>query len=87
MKVIMFSIFVAAVFFSAIQVVIAQHESRRLFVEIQSLEKTRDNLNEEWTRLLLEQSTWATDARIETVARNQLNMISPDTDSVLVIDK
>ena len=57
----------AAVFFSAVQVVIARHETRKLFVEIQAQEKQRDNLNEEWGRLQLEQSTWATDARIESV--------------------
>lgn len=75
------------VFISAIQVVISQHEARKLFVEIQSLEKTRDNLNEEWTRLLLEQSTWATDSRIETVARSELNMKTPGSDSVLLIEQ
>ena len=64
----------AAVFFSAIKVVIARHDTRRLFVEIQKLEKDRDNLNEEWGRLQLEQSTWATDARIESVSKTELHM-------------
>ena len=36
----------AAVFLSAIEVVIARHETRKLFVEIQAQEKQRDNLNE-----------------------------------------
>lgn len=87
MKILMFFVLVAAVFISAIQVVISQHEARKLFVEIQSQEKIRDDLNEEWTRLLLEQSTWATDARIESVARNQLNMKRPGIDTMLVIEK
>ena len=87
MKMAIFFMLVIAIFFSAIQVVIAQHESRRLFVEIQSLEKIRDNLNEEWTRLLLEQSTWATDARIETVARNKLGMKTPTNNTLLVIEQ
>ena len=76
-----------AVFFSAIKVVIARHDTRRLFVEIQKLEKDRDNLNEEWGRLQLEQSTWATDARIESVSRTELHMIEPETRAVMLISK
>ena len=77
----------AAVFFSAIKVVIARHETRKLFVEIQAQEKQRDNLNEEWGRLQLEQSTWATDARIESVSKTELHMIEPETRSVYLISK
>lgn len=77
----------AAVFFSAIKVVIARHDTRRLFVEIQKLEKDRDNLNEEWGRLQLEQSTWATDARIESVSKTELHMIEPKIRSVTLISK
>jgi len=76
-----------AVFFSAIKVVIARHDTRRLFVEIQKLEKDRDNLNEEWGRLQLEQSTWATDARIESVSKTELHLIEPKTRSVMLILK
>ena len=76
-----------AVFFSAIKVVIARHDTRRLFVEIQKLEKDRDNLNEEWGRLQLEQSTWATDSRIESVSKTELHMIEPKIRSVTLISK
>ncbi len=77
----------SAVFFSAIKVVIARHDTRKLFVEIQKLEKDRDSLNEEWGRLQLEQSTWATDARIESVSKTVLHMIEPKTRSVTLILK
>jgi cell division protein FtsL len=83
---IIFWLLFIAMFFSAFQIVMSRHEARKLFVEIQALEKTRDDLNEEWTRLLLEQSTWATDVRIETIARNELGM-RPPVDSVLVFEK
>jgi cell division protein FtsL len=86
MKNIIFWLLFIAMFFSAFQVVMSRHEARKLFVEIQALEKTRDDLNEEWTRLLLEQSTWATDVRIETIARNELGM-RPPVNSVLVFEK
>jgi cell division protein FtsL len=77
----------AAVFFSAVEVVIARHETRKFFVEIQALERDRDNLNEEWGRLQLEQSTWATDVRIESVSKTELGMVEPETRAVMLISK
>lgn len=85
MKNLLFASLVLAVFISALYVVMAQNKARVLFVEIQELESERNRLNEDWTRLLLEQSTWATDARVEEVARSQLDMKSPDNSSVVVI--
>ncbi|HEY5701913.1 MAG TPA: cell division protein FtsL [Gammaproteobacteria bacterium] len=85
MKNVLFASLVLAVFISALYVVMAQNKARVLFVEIQELESERNRLNEDWTRLLLEQSTWATDARVEEVARSQLDMKSPDNSSVVVI--
>lgn len=79
------SVLALAVFLSAIQVVRLQHESRSLFVEVQELEKTRDQLNEEWGRLQLEQSTWATNDRIEEIARTKIGMHSPDMGSVVLL--
>ena len=77
----------AAIFISALQVVIARHETRRLFVELQTLEKTRDELNEEWGRLQLEQSTWAINDRIEAFARSKLAMKMPERSSVVLLAK
>ncbi|MEJ2094885.1 MAG: cell division protein FtsL [Gammaproteobacteria bacterium] len=85
MKNILFASLVLAVFISALYVVIAQNKARVLFVEIQELESERNRLNEDWTRLLLEQSTWATDARVEEIARSRLDMKTPDNNSVVVI--
>ena len=56
-------------------------------MEVQKLETTRDDLNEEWGRLQLEQSTWATDDRIERIARDDLNMKIPDIDSIMLLSK
>lgn len=72
-----------AVFLSAVAVVVTQHEARRTFVQVQELEAARDELNEEWGRLQLEQSTWATDDRIEQIARTGLHMREADA-AVLV---
>ena len=66
------------VFFSAIRVVLAVHESRLLFLDIQSLIKQQDSLNEEWGRLQLEQSTWSINTRIAFIAKNDLQMEEPN---------
>lgn len=76
-----------AVLVSALQVVIAQHQSRKLFVEIQEQERIQDELNDLWSRLQLEESTWATDDRVETQARTRLNMIDPGSDSLKILIK
>ena len=79
--------FFIAIFLSALQVVIARHETRRLFVELQTLERTRDGLNEEWGRLQLEQSTWAINDRIEMFARTNLGMKMPEQNAVVLLAK
>jgi cell division protein FtsL len=87
MKVILTSVLAACVFFSAVLVVVSQHQARRIFGELQKLETTRDDLNEEWGRLQLEQSTWATDDRVELVARTQLGMVEPENKSIVLLAK
>ena len=87
MKTVIFWTLVTGLFVSALETVVARHEARKLFVEIQSLEKVRDELNEEWSRLLLEQTTWATDVRIETTAKTRLDMITPVPHFLLITDQ
>ncbi len=81
----MFAILAMAVFMSAIEVVIARHNTRKLFVEIQELENTRDTLEDEWGRLQLEESTWATNVRIESMAHSELKMKQPKINSIVLI--
>jgi cell division protein FtsL len=87
LRTVFFWLLVAGLFISALETVVARHQARKLFVEIQSLEKVRDELNEEWSRLLLEQSTWATDVRIENIARTRLDMKEPVPHFLLVTDQ
>ena len=74
----------AAVLASAIAVVVLRHESRQLFVSLQQAEAGRDAARVEWSRLQLEQA-WLGDAgRVETQAREQLDMASPEDVRILV---
>lgn len=76
---------VLAVIASALGVVYAKHQSRKLFVALQGLEAERDEMNIEWGQLQLEQSTWATHGRIEEIAREQLKMTTPAPDTVVIV--
>ena len=73
------------VLFSAVAVVVTKHAGRSEFVVMQQLEHQRDKLNEEWGRLLLEESTWASPGRVEEQARNKLNMLMPTADNTVMV--
>jgi cell division protein FtsL len=72
---------------SALALVYTKHESRKLFFELEALTDERDELNIEWGQLQIEQSTWATHARIEQVASEELQLTRPDTRDIFVIEK
>ena len=46
----------------------SQHAARKLFVELEGEQALAQKLDEEWTQLQLEQSTWATHKRVEKIA-------------------
>lgn len=62
---------------SALGAVSAQHQSRRLFLELEREQARMRALEEEWGQLQLEQSTWAAHARVEKFAREKLRMRTP----------
>ena len=70
---------------SAVGVVYARHESRRLFIEVTGLEAERDELNIDFGRLQLEQATWAETGRIEQIARGKLGMVFPAPQQTQVV--
>lgn len=74
-----------AVVASGVWVVQAKHESRQLFAELEGLKREQDRLQVEWGQLRLEQSTWATHPRIETVAREELELEEPSESQVVVL--
>ena len=73
-KVLLIMILLIVTFVSAISVVYVKHYNRKLFVEVQQLEKQRDDMEIEWGKLQLEQNTWATHSRIERIAKEKLQI-------------
>ena len=77
----------ALMLLSSFAVIHSSHACRKLYAELQTLESTQWHLQEEYGRLLLEQSTWASHYRVEKVARTDLGMVAPSLDKFRVIEK
>lgn len=76
-----------AVMASAIAGVYSKHESRKLFTELQVLSTERDEMEVEWGKLQIEQSTWSTYGRVEQLAREQMDMRVPPPEDVSLLAK
>ena len=73
-----FNIILLAVLIScALGVVTAQHQARKLYVELQKEQEISKQLEVEFGQLQLEQRTWAMHARIEKIAARELGMRAP----------
>ncbi len=80
-------VFAVVCVLTAIALVYTKHESRKLFVELEELTHERDELNIEWGQLQIEQSTWATHARIEQVASDDLALVRPPANEIVVVER
>lgn len=74
-----------AVVLCALSVVTSQHKARKLFIELQKEKDLAQQMEVEWGQLQLEQSTWATPARVEKIAAQQLQMQLPKNGQVQFI--
>ena len=69
----------------ALGVITSQHEARKLFIALESEQAVTKKLAEEWTQLQLEQSTWATNKRVESVASRTLGMRLPEAHTTVIV--
>lgn len=76
-------ILLVAVAICSLGVVTSQHQARKLFQGLEGEEDRARQLEVEFGQLQLELSTWATSPRIEKIAREKLNMRTPDSSKVL----
>jgi cell division protein FtsL len=74
-----------AVVICASSVVTSQHKARKLYIELQKEKEHAQQMEVEWGQLQLEQSTWATPARVEKIAAQQLKMQLPKNGQVQFI--
>lgn len=78
------ALLVAAVLGSGIAVVYARQEHRQAYVQLTRLVRERDEINIEFSRLQLEQATWAEANRIEQVATQRIGMVFPASAELVV---
>jgi cell division protein FtsL len=69
----------------ALGVINAQHHARRLFNDLEVEQAAAKKLDDEFTQLQLEQGTWATNRRVESVASKSLGMRMPDPSTTVVV--
>lgn len=69
----------------ALGTVTAQHRARQLFGDWEEEKEVAQRYETEWRQLQTEQSTWAVDGRIESIASGKLHMRTPETKSVKVV--
>jgi cell division protein FtsL len=75
----------ASVLATAFSIVSVKDQNRRLVTELATLERARDELNVQWSQLLLEQNTWSAQARIQHIAQNNLGMGVPAVQKIAVV--
>lgn len=80
------SLFLALILMvSALSLVTARFQSRQLYMQLDRQDDVARQLDTEWRRLQLERAELARHARIDQVARHELDMISGSPDRTLYI--
>jgi len=72
---------------SAFATIHSTHACRDLYTQLQVLESSQWHLQEDYGRLLIEQSTQASHYRVEKVARGDLGMAAPNFDRYKVVPR
>ncbi len=75
-----------AVLVSAFSVVLVTYQTRVRFAELESLRQHGQQLDVQWVRLLLEESAFSSPARVERLARDELDMSEPKEEQVRWLD-
>ncbi|MCB1856286.1 MAG: cell division protein FtsL [Pseudomonadales bacterium] len=72
---------------STFAVIHTTHACRAMYARLQVLESSQWYLQEDYGRLLLEHSTWASHYRVEKVALEELGMQAPSMDHLKVLPR
>lgn len=81
------TVLLALVVLSAFATIYSTHACRALYKQLQVLESAQWYLQEDYGRLVLEQSTQASHYRVESIARGDLGMTEPDLARFRVVQK
>jgi cell division protein FtsL len=81
----MFLLLLLCLLASGLGVVKTTHENRYVFNRLQELKNEANELSVEWGQLLIEQSTFGVEGRIEQKAIDQLGMRVPDVSQIVMV--
>ena len=73
------------VLLSGLAVIYLADLNRRSAIELEDTITTQNQLHLDWEKLLLEQSTWSTQARIQNIAAQQLSMQVPSPKQIVIV--
>ena len=76
---------VLGLLFSAFGVVYVKDLNRRLFIQYQTLQHEKSQHLVRFGKLLLEQSTWSTQARVQQIAEHRLGMKAPAKKHIILV--
>ena len=71
---------------SGIAVVLKEHQNRTAFNELQELKDEGNELEVKWGQLLIEQSTFGVEGRVEEKAINELQMQLPVPAEIVMVN-
>ena len=74
-----------AILVSAFMIVYFKDLNRRVFINYQSLKQQTQYYQVQWGKLMLEESAWSTQARIQSIAQTKLGMIMPLSKKIVMI--
>ncbi len=75
----------ALCFAGALGVVYSKHLSRQRYIELSEVQSIIDDLDIEWSRLQIEESTFSRHGLVEKIATQRLDMVFPEGNSVIVV--
>ncbi len=70
---------------SAFSVIYLKDLSRRLFIQYQTLQRVQQTEEVKQSKLLLEKGAWSTQARIQSIAAHQLDMVMPASKQIVML--
>lgn len=72
---------------TAFALVYTKDMHRRLFIQYQGLQMTHLLQSNQWSKLLLEQSTWSSQSRVQQLATTRLGMVSPNPHKIVMVSE
>lgn len=73
-------------FTSSLTVIYVRHINRIMMSDLQKLVDKQERIYEEWTQLLLEQSTLTSYNRVDNLARSKLKMRLPEKNEIFIME-